>query len=77
MQTRIKEYRTRYSLTQDDLAKKTGVRRETIVFLEQGKYNPSLKLAHDVARALHTTIDDLFVFEDDEPEPGSRVVLVD
>ncbi len=73
MQTKIKEYRARYSLTQDDLAKKVGVRRETIVFLEQGKYNPSLKLAHDVAKALHTTIDDLFIFDDDEPgarEPG-------
>ena len=66
--------------TQDDLAKTVGVRRETIVFLEQGKYNPSLKLAHDVARALHGGIDDLFIFEDDEPEPDSpeqRVILID
>lgn len=77
MQTRIKEYRTRVSLTQEDLAKKVGVRRETIVFLEQGKYNPSLILAHDVAQALHAKIDDLFIFEDDEPEPKTRVVLVD
>jgi len=77
MQTKIKEYRARYSITQEELAKKVGVRRETIVFLEQGKYNPSLKLAHDVAKALHATIDDLFIFEGDEPEPGSRVVLVD
>jgi putative transcriptional regulator len=80
MITRIKEYRTRQSLTQDDLAKKAGVRRETIVFLEQGKYNPSLRLAHDVAKCLHTTIDDLFIFEEDQPEPEtpeSRVVIVD
>lgn len=77
MQTRIKEYRARFSFTQDELAKKVGVRRETIVFLEQGKYNPSLKLAHDVARILHTTIDDLFVFEDDDPEQECRVILVD
>ncbi|MCX6682442.1 MAG: helix-turn-helix transcriptional regulator [Methanoregula sp.] len=77
MQTRIKEYRTRVSLTQEDLAKKVGVRRETIVFLEQGKYNPSLKLAHDVTQALHAKIDDLFIFEGDEPEPETRVVLVD
>lgn len=68
MQTRIKEYRARRGLTQDDLAKRVGVRRETIVFLEQGKYNPSLKLAHDVAVALHVPIDDLFIFEEDEPE---------
>ena len=77
MQTEIKEYRARYSLTQDDLAKKVGVRRETIVFLEQGKYNPSLRLAHDIAKALHATIDDLFIFGDDGPEPERRVVLVD
>jgi putative transcriptional regulator len=73
----IKEYRTRFSMTQDELAKKVGVRRETIVFLEQGKYNPSLRLAHDVAIILHARIDDLFLFEDDEPEPDDRVVLVD
>jgi putative transcriptional regulator len=77
MQTRIKEYRTRMNLTQEDLAKTVGVRRETIVFLEQGKYNPSLKLAHDVAHALHTTIDDLFIFEENGPVPGERTVLVD
>jgi putative transcriptional regulator len=41
-----------------------GVRRETILYLEKGKYNPSLKLAHDVAKALKTTVDDLFVFDD-------------
>jgi putative transcriptional regulator len=80
VQTRIKEYRSHLSLTQDDLAKLVGVRRETIVFLEQGKYNPSLKLAHDVALVLHTKIDDLFIFNDKDPEPESpeqRVVLVD
>jgi len=79
VQTRIKEHRSRLSMTQDDLAKKVGVRRETIVFLEQGKYNPSLRLAHDVARALQTKIDDLFIF-DDEPEPVNaehREILVD
>ncbi len=79
MITRIKEYRTRQNLTQEDLAKIVGVRRETIVFLEQGKYNPSLKLAHDVARALHTRIDELFIFDDDPvPEsPEIREILVD
>jgi putative transcriptional regulator len=77
MQTRIKEYRSRMNLTQDELAKIVGVRRETIVFLEQGKYNPSLKLAHDVAQVLHSTIDDLFFFEGDGPAPEERIVLVD
>ena len=65
MKTRIKEFRARFDLTQEDLAKKAGVRRETIVFLEKGKYNPSLKLAYDVAKALHTKIDILFTFDDE------------
>lgn len=43
-----------------------GVRRETIVFLEKGKYNPSLKLAHDIAIVLETKIDELFIFNDEE-----------
>lgn len=63
--TRIKELRARYDLTQDDLAKAVGVRRETILYLEKGKYNPSLKLAYDVAKVLKTTINDLFIFEDE------------
>jgi putative transcriptional regulator len=65
MRTRIKELRARHDLTQEDLAKKVGVRRETILYMEKGKYNPSLKLAHEVAKALKTTIDDLFVFDDE------------
>jgi putative transcriptional regulator len=65
MRTHIKELRARYDLTQEDLAKKIGVRRETILFIEKGNYNPSLKLAHDIAKALQTTIDDLFIFEDE------------
>ena len=64
--TRIKELRARYDLTQEDLARKVGVRRETILYLEKGKYNPSLKLAHEIASVLKTTIDDLFIFEDEE-----------
>jgi len=64
--TRIKELRARYDLTQEDLARKVGVRRETILYLEKGKYNPSLELAHEVARVLKTTIDDLFIFKDEE-----------
>ena len=64
MKTRIKEFRARYDLTQEALARKVGVRRETIVFLEKGRYNPSLNLAHKVAKALESTIDELFIFED-------------
>ena len=64
MKTRIKEYRMRLDLTQEKLAEMVGVRRETIIFLEQGRYNPSLGLAYNVARALKATIDELFIFED-------------
>ena len=62
MKNRIKESRAKLNMTQEELARRTGVRRETIVFLEQGKYNPSLQLAHDVAVALGTSIDELFIF---------------
>ena len=64
--TRIKELRARYDLTQDDLAKSVCVRRETILYLEKGKYNPSLILAYQIAQTLKTTIDDLFIFEDEK-----------
>ncbi|MFA6255397.1 MAG: helix-turn-helix transcriptional regulator [Patescibacteria group bacterium] len=63
MKNKIKELRTKYNLTQEELARRVGVRRETIVFLEQGKYNPSLQLAHDVAEALKTKLDELFTFD--------------
>ncbi len=53
-------------MTQERLAEMVGVRRETIIFLEQGRYNPSLRLAHNVARALRTTIEELFIFEGNE-----------
>jgi len=64
MRTRIKELRARYNMTQEDLARVVGVRRETILFIEKGEYNPSLNLAHAIAKALRTTIDDLFLFDD-------------
>jgi len=66
MNNRIKEYRAKQNLTQDDLARMVQVRRETIVFLEQGKYNPSLKLAHDIARVFGLKIEELFVFDEEE-----------
>lgn len=66
MTNRIKEFRARYGLTQEELAACVEVRRETIVLLEKGKYNPSLRLAHRVASRLHATVDELFSFEDEE-----------
>jgi len=65
MRNRIKELRAKYEITQERLAEIVGVRRETIIFLEQGKYNPSLGLAHNVAKALKVSIDDLFIFDDE------------
>jgi putative transcriptional regulator len=63
MNNRIKEYRAKFNLTQDELAKKVNVRRETIVFLEKNKYNPSLRLAYDLAQVFSVTIEELFIFE--------------
>ncbi len=64
MKNRIKELRAREDLTQGQLALKVGVRRETIVFLEKGKYNPSLKLAHDIAKLFDLPIEQLFIFDE-------------
>ncbi len=64
MKTRIKEYRAKHDLTQKELAEKVGVRRETIVFLEKGKYNPSLKLAYDISKVFDTSIEDIFIFKE-------------
>jgi len=61
--TKIKEYRAKMDLTQKELAELVAVRRETIVHLEQGKYNPSLKLAMDIAKELNTTVEELFEFK--------------
>jgi len=63
MENLIKELRTKRKMTQEELAKKVGVRRETIVFLEQGKYIPSLKLAYEVAKVLKISLDKLFIFK--------------
>jgi putative transcriptional regulator len=63
MHNRIKELRARHGFTQDDLARRVGVRRETIVFLEKGKYNPSLKLAYDIAITFDEKIEEVFIFE--------------
>ena len=65
MTNRIKELRARFNLTQNELAKKTGVRRETIVFLEKGKYNPSLKLAYTISKIFMCKIEEVFIFEEE------------
>lgn len=63
--TKLKEYRERDNFKQAELAELVGVRRETIVNLEKGKYNPSLKLAMDIAKVFHTTVEELFTYTED------------
>lgn len=63
---KLKEYRQAAGLTQEELAAMVSVRRETIIRLEAGKYNPSLKMAVDIARAVKTPIEQLFIFEEED-----------
>ena len=63
MKTRIKELRARDNLTQFELAQRVSVRRETIVFLEKGKYNPSLKLAYDISKVFNMRIEEVFIMK--------------
>ena len=63
MQNFIKELRKNEKMTQQELADRVEVRRETIVFLEQGKYSPSLELAFRVAKVFDKSIEEIFIFE--------------
>ncbi len=65
MINRIKELRARNNFTQLELAKLVDVRRETIVFLEKGKYNPSLKLAYDISKVFKLKIEEVFIFDNE------------
>jgi putative transcriptional regulator len=65
MKTRIKELREKLGITQQALANNVGVTRQTILFLEKGKYNPSLRLAYKISRVLNASIEDVFSFEDE------------
>lgn len=64
MKNKIKQLRGELNLTQAELAERVGVRRETIVFLEMGKYNPSLKLAFQIAQVFNCSIEEVFIFEE-------------
>jgi len=66
LKTRIRQYRQLAGLNQEELAEKVGVRRETIFRLEKGLYNPSLKLAMDIAAFFDATVEELFTFIEDE-----------
>jgi len=60
IKTRIKEYRAKHNMKQDELANLVGVRRETIYHLEKGRYNPSLVLAYSIAKVFEVTIEEIF-----------------
>ena len=64
LKTKLKEYRAKRDMKQGELAELVGVRRETIIRLEKGLYNPSLKLAMDIAKVFDTTVEELFFFEE-------------
>ncbi|MFH1651546.1 MAG: helix-turn-helix transcriptional regulator [Chloroflexota bacterium] len=64
IKSRIKELRARYDLTQDQLAALVDARRETIGHIEHNRYNPSLLLAYRIARALRSTIEEVFTFQE-------------
>ena len=68
LMTRIREYRYKAGLKQEDLAEMVGVRRETIFRLEKGLYNPSLKLAIDIAKAFNATVEEIFEFIDKDED---------
>lgn len=65
MKTKIKEYRAKFDMKQDTLAELVDVRRETIIRIEKGQYNPSLKVAMDIAKVFGVTVEELFSFEDE------------
>lgn len=65
MDNRLKELREEHNLTQEDLAMKVGVSRQTIISLEKGKYNPSIFLAYKIARVFGLKIEDVFIFEEE------------
>ena len=68
MKNRMKELRARDNITQAKLANLVGVRRETILFLEKGKYNPSLNLAYSVAKVFNLPIEEVFIFDQSDAE---------
>jgi putative transcriptional regulator len=64
LKTKLREYRAKTGMTQGELAERVGVRRETVIRLEKGLYNPSLKLAMDIAKVFETSVESLFSFDE-------------
>lgn len=74
MKTRIRELREIHGLTQQDLANRVSVTRQTILFMEKGKYNPSLRLAWKISKVFNTPLEAVFSFEDEEQEKDEEVL---
>lgn len=72
MRNKIKVYRAIHDLTQEQLANKLGVTRQTIIAIEKDKYNPSLDLAFKMARIFDVKIEDIFVYEEQPPDPSKK-----
>lgn len=68
MKNRCKEFREKFSLTQQDLAEKVGVSRQTIISLENGKYKPSIFLAYKISKVFNSMIEDIFIFEEEKTD---------
>jgi len=73
VKTRIREFREQRGWTQEQLAEMVGVTRQTILFLEKSKYNPSLRLAYKIAHAFKRSIEDVFSFQDEESALDTEV----
>ncbi len=71
IENRIREFRARYNMKQEELAARVGVRRETIGNLEKGRYNPSLVLAWNIAKVFGAPIEDVFTVVEDSHAPES------
>lgn len=66
MKNKVSEFRRKYGFSQDRLAEKLGVSRQTIISIEKGKYNPSLPLAMIMAKVFETNVEDIFSLEEED-----------
>ena len=73
--TKIKEFRVEKGLSQQTLADQVSVRRETIIRLERGEYNPSLELAYDIAKVFGMAIEELFFYEETDCPAGNKIQI--
>ncbi|WP_059050344.1 helix-turn-helix transcriptional regulator [Paenibacillus senegalimassiliensis] len=66
MKNKIEFFRREYQMTQQELAERVNVSRQTIISLERGRYSPSIRLAYNIARVFNTTIEQVFIFDEEE-----------